>query len=430
MANPNKNVMEVPHFYQEHHAHFLVPEQPLDLAFGFKQEPPPMFPQMSQYTELPFSDGSDSGSHGLFPPVDIPPELMDNLVFGMGPKPQLECVEGFGEMGFFNMMAGCNGSCGGSCGGNCASCREYPASAPAAMPMMTQAMTPGMTPGMAPGINPGLNPRMAPGMAPPINQTQVPMPSVPVNRNFPNRRDSRPRLVVLMRSPAPGHHRFVRGIAADQVNTRMPKTPPRPGHHYVPVTLCLNSAQVLHVCHLPWLTEELRDRRRIVRVERRQKLSHVYADFLIVGLANEHPEPAPAPAGVDVFEVSCLEFKHPKHGATYYITLVEVVGIVELLIGTMEEELAVRRKERGRIRLNLLPFWLQKLVPSKKHAELALRPESELRAEFARQIMAYEVRMPRGFDKSVRILWWDKLVPALQRALQCYYAEVPNLEFL
>ena len=39
--------------------------------------------------------------------------------------------------------------------------------------------------------------------------------------------------------------------------------------------------------------------------------------------------------------------------------------------------------------------------------------------------MGYEIRKPRGFDKEVRILRWDKLVPALQRALQSYYTEIP-----
>ena len=42
-----------------------------------------------------------------------------------------------------------------------------------------------------------------------------------------------------------------------------------------------------------------------------------------------------------------------------------------------------------------------------------------------KELWVGEIRKPRGFDKEVRILRWDKLVPALQRALQSYYTEIP-----
>lgn len=44
----------------------------------------------------------------------------------------------------------------------------------------------------------------------------------------------------------------------------------------------------------------------------------------------------------------------------YYITSVEVVEIVELLIGNQFRDAAERRKERGRVRSNLVPFWSKK----------------------------------------------------------------------
>ena len=49
----------------------------------------------------------------------------------------------------------------------------------------------------------------------------------------------------------------------------------------------------------------------------------------------------------------------------YYITSVEVVEIVELLIGNQFRDAAERRKERGRVRSNLVPFWSKKPISSR-----------------------------------------------------------------
>lgn len=177
-----------------------------------------------------------------------------------------------------------------------------------------------------------------------------------------------------------------------------------------------------HVCNYPWTQGEMKDRRRIVRIERRQRGHRIYADFSIVGCANDNPEIAPPPPGADVIEVSCLLWDKASDennpGPDLYITSVEVIAIVETLIQSKLMEPSLRRRERGRIRLNLLTFWLKPLYHSKTK-------ESEgHKAEFARLIMAYTLRKPRGFDKGFRILSWSRLVPALRRALQCYYAEM------
>ena len=159
------------------------------------------------------------------------------------------------------------------------------------------------------------------------------------------------------------------------------------------------------------------------------------------------PEP-----GVDVVEVLCLECSvrssedpelsdddepHIKiegnRAYQYYITLVEVIEIVELLIGTQAKDSAERRRERGRVRLNLVPFWLKRPISLRMNEPLALAHQGnptnlDFRVELAKRIMGYEIRKPRGFDKEVRILRWDKLVPALKRALQSYYTEIPPNE--
>lgn len=261
-------------------------------------------------------------------------------------------------------------------------------------------------------------------------------------------------------------YRVIRGVSAGGCATRPPKNGISSEHFYTPVQLDLVSASLDDCCFPKWSNEEKTDRRRIIRIERTQEGPRLVAKFSIVGAASEHPSALPAGPETDVVEVSCLECavlqedeesqesggESPqsyggssssygysnydtgtlRHNSTtddsfgnryyYYITSVEVVEIVELLIGTQLKDPADRRKERGRVRSNLVPFWSKKPILSRMNEN---NGSPDFRAELAKRIMAYDIRKPRGFDKEVRILRWDKLVPALKRALQSYYAEIP-----
>lgn len=232
----------------------------------------------------------------------------------------------------------------------------------------------------------------------------------------------------LPRPPTPpAHHcKIVRGIASGGANTHPPE-PLQKNMCHLPVELKFGGMVAEQVYKEPWSLGEKLDRRRIVRIERRQRGHVIFVDFSIVGCANEHPKPEPPPPETDVIEVSCLAWEkasdEDEPGTHYYITSVEVVGLVETLIQSKLMEPKLRRRERGRIRLNLLTFWLK----ASYHLKTKERADGH-RAKFARLIMSYEVRKPRGFDKGFRILRWDRLVPALQRALQCYYAEMTKEE--
>lgn len=264
------------------------------------------------------------------------------------------------------------------------------------------------------------------------------------------------------RVPPKKRYCVVRGISAGGCLTRPPKQLLSLDLMFVPVELKLNGAAVEDICFPKWLELEREDQRRIVRIERVQNEAELVANFSIVGAANENPVTLPAQANVDVVEVSCLQCRvrpsadsgddssseeedkgkssrslksHIKTETDtgehfqYYITSVEVVEIVELLIGTELVDPADRRRERGRVRLNLVPFWLKKPILSRMSdhgVPSAGAGNSDFRLDLARRIMGYEIRKPRGFDKEVRILRWDKLVPALKRALQSYYTEIPN----
>lgn len=229
-----------------------------------------------------------------------------------------------------------------------------------------------------------------------------------------------------MMTGAPRRFKIVRGIAGGLV-TRPPELGTSLGKEYLHVDLNVFNALIEEINRVPWSYAERSDGRRIVRVECTQHEHVVNALFSVVGLALEHPEPAAAPPHTEVVEVSCLNYTLADSNdqeTDYSITLVEVVNIIEALIGTKEKELILRRREKGRIRLNLMPFWLKKPLPSKKTAMTSDYADSRL--DFARRIMDYEIRKPRGFDKDVRILPWDKLVAALHRALLCYFAEMPQ----
>lgn len=235
--------------------------------------------------------------------------------------------------------------------------------------------------------------------------------------------------------------RVVRGIAAGGSTAKPLKDALDSDSVFLPIELNIIGGRTEDICTPGWSYSEKEDRRRIVRIERIQNANKIIANFTILGSANENPTvlPPPANSNIDVIEVSCLEcskeFSQDEEDNSesysplgnsdgeydYFITSVEVIEIVELLIGTMPTSSTDRRKERGRVRSNLVPFWSKKPISSR----IENNPQPDYRVELAKRIMSYEIRKPRGFDKEVRILKWDKLIPALKRALQCYYCELP-----
>ncbi|ANZ76446.1 BA75_04152T0 [Komagataella pastoris] len=268
---------------------------------------------------------------------------------------------------------------------------------------------------------------------------------------------------------------LVRGLSSGGNNSRPPKEPLIPGAQYITAHLRLENSSCEDMCLPEWNEDELKDCRRIIRIERKRHSNEIVASFSIVGSATQNPQIKPSSdSDVQVMEVSCLqclvnhdetdeekqvdnesspnETQHssaepPKSnlnrklsgsshraagssvGCQYYITSVEVIKIIELLVGShLIQDSQQKRKERGRVRSNLVPFWSKHPVSSSKKT---LRPRSgpacndDYLAELAHRIMTYEIRRPRIFDKNVRILEWAKLGPALQRALQSYYVAVP-----
>lgn len=256
---------------------------------------------------------------------------------------------------------------------------------------------------------------------------------------------------------APKKYKLVRGVSSSGSTTRPPKNAKNKAVIYFPVELEVRGASFKEICCSQWSPAEIEDGRRIVRIEKTQDGKKLYVDFSVVGSANESPTTLPAPEGTDVIEVSCLRCKvnpdelqdktdvgnirrfkleHMNEFFLHYITSVEVIEMVELLIGAQYSDSTERRKERGRIRSNLVPFWSKKPISSRMEqggntASLGARYSNhDYRIELAKRIMSYEIRKPRGFDREVRILEFEKLMSSLKRAMQSYYVEVPRLDIL
>ncbi|AOA61950.1 Hypothetical protein PP7435_CHR2-0001 [Komagataella phaffii CBS 7435] len=262
---------------------------------------------------------------------------------------------------------------------------------------------------------------------------------------------------------------LVRGRSFGGNNCRPPKEPLIPGTRYVAAHLRLENNTCEDMCLPEWNKHELEDSRRIIRIERRYQSNEIVASFSIVGSAKENPQTKPSSdPDVKVLEVSCLKcfingnesdeqfvtecqsdeahygftelpkqnFSRKSKGCShkmanntiacqYYITSVEVIKIIELLVGgyTVSDP-RQRRKERGRVRSNLAQFWSKHLVSSSKKTmkrPAMLACNEDYLAELEQRINTYDVRKPRLFDKSVKILEWPNLGPALQRAIQSYY---------
>lgn len=269
----------------------------------------------------------------------------------------------------------------------------------------------------------------------------------------PNRKRDENKIITSNKS----NFRIVRGVAAGGSSARPPKESLNSSSTFIPIELNIIGGKLRDVVRPEWSLNEFEDQRRIVRIERFQKNEMIFVNFSIIGSAVDNPVPLPPPANsnIDIIEVSCLQCSKKlsdeidlpspivedagtsstnfidtsdqedpgEYEYDYYITSVEVIEIVELLIGMLSDEPSERRKERGRVRSNLVPYWSKKPISSRLENNSPNQPDYKI--ELAKRIMSYEIRRPRGFDKEVRILKWEKLVPALKRALQSYYCEIP-----
>lgn len=195
---------------------------------------------------------------------------------------------------------------------------------------------------------------------------------------------------------------------------------------YCAPELDVDSASIAEIDRAPWSEREKAEGRRIVQMRRWQRGTTVYVDFSIKKPDQKDLEPESE--DVDIVDVSVIRSETNKKNQRprYFITSVDFMEIVECVIGNRTLDNSDRRRERGRIRLNLMRFWLKTPLPSKK--SIATGEHDAEVVELALKIRKYTAnksnKLP-GFNKEVRIMSWENLVPAMHRALAYYVAEVP-----
>lgn len=176
------------------------------------------------------------------------------------------------------------------------------------------------------------------------------------------------------------------------------------------------------ITRIPWTSFEKQDCRRVVRIERIQAGPEIELSFLVVvpKIAFDTPH---ARQDANYVEISCLRCLHGDSGKVeYLITSVEVIRIVELIIGIGEKSQQIRREERGRIRSNLVPLWHKGFTntegPNIEHS----------RQKFLNILRNYQIRKPYNISKLMRLLSWENLLFALRRAIEFYRVLIPNSE--
>lgn len=215
------------------------------------------------------------------------------------------------------------------------------------------------------------------------------------------------------------------------------------------VVLNLINCSVNQVCTSPtWSPMEQDEHRRIVRFTRTLYQDYkngtpiVCVEITATPVESTHSNLAKDPEGFDpetglpYLEVSCMRCKYQSkekvNGGTntiykYYMTSVEVVRLIQFITGTSwnADENALRI-ERGRLRSNLFPFWCKWTVQTRRDRNDQLpfihtqNINDQYHAELTNAIVNYKYRRPRGFEKNVRVISWEKLQPALKRILQSY----------
>lgn len=212
--------------------------------------------------------------------------------------------------------------------------------------------------------------------------------------------------------------------------------------NFLKVSLVLLEDTTKPIYSIPWTEMECKENRRIVRFTKSLiGLDKLLLDFSIVNIENlQHDERGIDPdLGLPYIEISCLRCQfYDKHSNKltykYYITSIEIIKLIEFLVGTYDDDEAAEdhgsiRRERGRIRSNLFPFWAKWTVNTKIDDHNLNKLNNDINEKFkldlGNRIMNYKTRKPRDSFKEIRVLNWDKLNPALQRVFQNYYIHHP-----
>lgn len=205
---------------------------------------------------------------------------------------------------------------------------------------------------------------------------------------------------------------------------------------FTEIQLILANANEKDICFSRWSDFELNDHRKIVRFSKFLQNNILLLSANVVPLNTDDKIPSSGIAsdtGLPYIEISCLKASLDYDGNNsstdeYYLTSFDIIKLIEFAIGIYDsDDNEKKRKERGRIRSNLLPFWSKWTIKSKANQKRNLSNINdkllESRLQLGNRIMSYRHRKPRGFYKDIRVIGWGKIQPALNKALQKYCVE-------
>ena len=157
----------------------------------------------------------------------------------------------------------------------------------------------------------------------------------------------------------------------------------------------------LDAMQLYWSSEEFAMKRRIVRFWREQNGTTVHTYFKSIRPGEHH-----LPFDANERRISCIYWDERNE---YYVTSVDIIALLELLVGI---PLDVDEKNRIRRNLeNLGPYTISKTKP--------------ISQDFHKITMSFINPKPRNIDKDVKVFRWAMLGDGLRKVVSRYVCCVP-----
>lgn len=187
---------------------------------------------------------------------------------------------------------------------------------------------------------------------------------------------------------------------------------------YYHIDFILTSPQGWEAHPTPWSGIEIFEGRKIVQVRRSQKGICLHAQFntLLDGNAISKIE-----LDSDFIDVCCLRVIDRSMKEQFFVTSIDVLKIVNFLIGSEQSDIGFRRMERARIRSNLSRFWerneaIQRYGFQVMNDSRLTTKKNNVINDFPNQV---------NFLGGVRLMPWSRLASAIRQAL-LYYRAIPQ----
>lgn len=189
--------------------------------------------------------------------------------------------------------------------------------------------------------------------------------------------------------------------------------------HFQSIDLRVCGCKITEIFQIPWNPREVSEGRRIMRVSKIQEGNVLRALFLTVQSSMSHGNAFKSEAN-DFLEISCIINTSQNSLVKFMITSVDTIRIIEFLLGNNGRSSKFKWKERGRIRSNLAPLW------HKPNPIVSAQYGTEVDHLLWLQILKYKSHKPYSTLRKLRMMLWDDLEHAMQKAFLFYCIRYPE----